>query len=181
MGRAKAELALGGETMLARQVRLLRAVCRSVAVVGLGEKASGVDVHAWPDVIPGRGPLGGIYTGLLHARTEFSFFLGCDLPFLEVRFLEFLLIRARQGQADVTIPEARDRRLQPVCAVYRRRALALARLRLNADLNKTQDLIRRLHCEVVSWPEIARGGFAPRLLANMNVPEQYESAKRMLK
>jgi molybdopterin-guanine dinucleotide biosynthesis protein A len=180
MGRAKAGLVLCGETMFARQVRLLRAVSRSVAVVGLAENVPGADVPVWPDEFPGRGPLGGIYTGLIHARTEFSVFLGCDLPFLEVRFLEFLALRALHGQADVTVPEAHDHRLQPVCAVYRRGTRAVARVKLNADLNKTQDLIRCLHCDVVSWREIAQAGFAPRLLAHMNAPEEYESVKRMM-
>lgn len=180
MGRAKSELVLGGETMLERQIRALRAVCRTVAVIGTPKSVSGLDVPTWPDEIPGRGPAGGIYTALLNARTEFNLIVGCDLPFVDARFLRFLAQRALNSPADVTVPEARDLRIQPVCAVYRRHALAAVRARLNSDLNKTQNLVYRLRPRVVSWREIARAGFPSRILANMNAPEDYEAAKRIL-
>ncbi len=180
MGRAKAELVLGGETMLERQIRVLRAVCRSVAVIGIPQSVPGLNVPAWSDEIPGRGPAGGIYTALLHARTEFNLILGCDLPFVDARFLRFLAQRALDEAAEVTVPEARDFRIQPVCAVYRRRALAVVRSSLNVGSNKTQDLAFRLRPRVLSWREIARAGFPPRILANMNTPEDYEAAKRIM-
>jgi len=180
MGRAKSELVLDGETMLERQIRVLRAVCRTVAVIGIPNSVSGLHVSAWTDEIPGRGPAGGIYSALLHARTEFNLILGCDLPFVDARFLRFLAQRALDSPADVTVPEARDLRIQPVSAVYRRRALAAVRSRLNAGLNKTQDLVYRLWPRVVSWREIARAGFPSRILANMNTPEEYEAAKQIL-
>ena len=180
MGRAKPELVLGGETMLERQIRVLRAVCRSVAVIGIPKSVPGLDVAAWPDAIPGRGPAGGIYTALLHARTEFNLIVGCDLPFVDARFLRFLVGRGLDAGADATVPEARDLRIQPVCAVYRRRALAVVRASLTIDLNKTQDLVRRLRHRVLSWREIARAGFPTRILANMNTPEDYEAAIRIM-
>jgi molybdopterin-guanine dinucleotide biosynthesis protein A len=180
MGRPKAELALRGETMLARQIRLLQETCRSVTVIGRGREIPGLEVPAWPDAIPGRGPAGGIYTALLHARTEFNLIVGCDLPFVDARFLRFLAQRALDEGADVTVPEAREFRIQPVCAVYRRRALAVVRSRLDAGLNKTQDLIDRLPSQVISWREIARAGFPSRILANMNTPEEYEAAKQIV-
>lgn len=181
MGRPKAELVLRGETMLARQVRLLQNICRSVTVIGRGSEIPVLDVPAWPDEIPGRGPAGGIYTALLHARTEFNLIVGCDLPFVDARFLRFLAQRALDEAADVTVPEARDSWIQPVCAVYRRRALAAVRWSLAADLNKTQDLVHRLQPRVLSWREIARAGFPPRILANMNTPEDYETAQMVVR
>jgi len=180
MGRPKAELFLQGETMLARQVRLLQDICRSVTVIGIGRETPGLVVAAWPDEIPGRGPAGGIYTALLHARTEFNLIVGCDLPFVDARFLRFLIGRGLETRADITVPEARDFRIQPVCAVYRRRALAAVRSRLNAGLNKTQDLVFRMRPRVLSWREIARAGFPSHIFANMNTPEDYEAAKGIL-
>ena len=180
MGRAKAELVLGGETMLERQIQVLRAVCRSVAVIGNPQSPSNLDIPGWPDELPGRGPAGGIYTALVHARTEFSLILGCDLPFIGAHFLRFLMRRALDARADVTVPEGCDGRIQPVCAVYRRRALAVVRSSLNADLNKTQDLVHRLRAHIIAWQEISRGGFSPGILANMNTLEDYETAKRIV-
>jgi molybdopterin-guanine dinucleotide biosynthesis protein A len=180
MGRPKPLLELGGETMLERQLGLLRGVCRNLAAVCGPPSLPALSVPAWRDELPGRGPLGGIYTGLKHSWTEYNLFLGCDLPFMEERFLDFLARLAFLEQADVTVPQTSDRRLQPLAAVYRRRALAATQARLQAGENKASSFFHRVRCRVVPWREIACAGFSPRIFVNMNTPEEYETAKRIV-
>ena len=190
MGRPKAALALGRETMLDRQVRLLRAVSRTVWVIGPGAGSADIEavtrsltlsaVPVIADALAGRGPLGGIYTALLHTRTEFNLLIGCDLPFLEARLLRTLCDRAIESGADATVAESRDHRIQPLVAVYRRRALLAVRASLERGDNRVTSFYRRVRCRVVRWPELTRAGFSPRLFANMNTSEEYESARRRL-
>lgn len=188
MGRPKAALVLGSETMLERQIRLLRAVSRAVCVVGpasggiktLVSSMTPPGVNFIPDELDACGPLGGIYTGLLHSRTEFNLFLGCDLPFLDARLLRALRDRALESGADATVAESRDRRLQPLVAVYRRRALPAVRASLERGDNRVSSFYRRVRCQVVSWPELARAGFSPRIFANMNTLEDYARARLRL-
>ncbi len=180
MGTPKPFLELGGETLLERQLRLLRGVCRRVAVVGAPPGFPAVGVRVFADELPDRGPLGGIYTGLKHSRTEYNLFLGCDLPFMEGRFLEFLARLAILEQADVTVPQTSDRRLQPLAAVYRRRARGAIRARLEAGENKTSGFFPRVRCRVVPWREIAGARFSSRIFVNINTPADYESAKRLI-
>jgi len=178
MGRDKAKLVLAGKTMLERQVRLLRAVCRSVAVVGPPEVYPGLEIPTFPDEVPGRGPLGGIYSALHRTRTEYNLFLGCDLPFMQERFLRWLAGKALQHHADATVPKTREG--QPLCAVYRRQALAGIRYRLASGRNEVRSFFPRVHRRVIPWREIAREGFSPRIFANMNTPEDYELARRIM-
>ncbi len=178
MGTDKAQLRFGEERMLDRQLRLLRSVCRSAAVLGPLESLMGRDVPVFPDELPGRGPLAGLYTGLKNTRTEFNLLLGCDLPFVQVRFLRYLCWRALASQADVSVPQSRDRWIQPLCAVYRRRALGVVRASLELGQNKVSGFFSRVRCVVIPWREIAQGGFAPRIFDNMNTLEDYQAAKR---
>jgi molybdopterin-guanine dinucleotide biosynthesis protein A len=180
MGQDKSKLLLAGERMLQRQIRLLHSVCRSVAVLGPPQNFPGLEVPVFPDERAGRGPLGGLYTGLLHTRTEFNLFLGCDLPFMEASFLRYLCRRALERQADVTVPESHGRGFEPLCAVYRRRALRAVRRRLESGENKVTRAFPRLRCEIVPWQEVSRLGFNPRIFVNMNTPEDYEEAKRLV-
>ncbi len=179
MGRDKALLSLGGETILLRQIRTLRAACRGVVVIGSPERYAGLPRPVIPDDLPNRGPLGGIYTGLRHTRTEFNLFLGCDLPFMPSRFLRFLAALALETGADVTVPQTPDARLQTLCAAYRRRGLGAVRSSLASGENMIRGVFPRLRCRIVKWPEIARAGFSRRIFDNMNTPEDYERAKRM--
>ena len=180
MGQPKHRLVLGGETMLDRQVRLLQAVSRSVAVVGAPPGIVKLEVPALSDDIPGRGPLGGIYTALLRTRAEYNLIVGCDLPFLEARFLSYLARVAREFQADVTVPEDKQGRLQPLCAIYRRRALSVVRVSLQNGENKTSGFFGRVTCRVVTWREVARAGRPSQMFVNMNTPEDLEAARRRI-
>lgn len=181
MGKDKTRLVLSAETMVERQLRLLRSVCPSVTVLGPPESFYGLEACVLPDELPGRGPLGGLYTGLRWTSTEFNLFLGCDLPFMESSFLRILCQRALESRADVTVPMSHGRRLEPLCAVYRRRALGAVRNSLEAGENKVSGFYSVVRCEVIPWREIAGAGFGPRIFDNMNTPEDYAAARRTLK
>lgn len=179
MGRAKASLQLDGRSMLERQIRLLRSVARRAVVVGgppgyLDE----YDAACVPDAIAGRGPLGGIYTALLGSRTEYSLVLGCDLPFVTRNLVTYLALRAMAEGNDATVPCSRDGRLQPLCAVYRRRALYAVRTRLGLRENKLSGFFPMVHCVTIPWRELAEAGFRTTVFDNMNTPEDYEYTRK---
>ena len=187
MGRPKALLVIGGEKMIERQVRLLGTVARKVFVVGwpaglAKPKLTNVHrvLHFLQDQFEGRGPLGGIYTGLMQSQSEYNLILGCDMPFVDAGFLEFLYRRALESRADVTVPKSRARRLEPLCAVYRKRAVRAVRQSLAAGENKITQFFPRVRCEVIPWREIVRAGFSPEMFDNINTPEEYEAAKKIL-
>jgi molybdenum cofactor guanylyltransferase len=180
MGRPKDQLVLAGETMLERQLRLLRQVARTVAVLGPAERSSLTQARVIPDDEPGLGPLGAICTALAATRTEFNLFLGCDMPLVEARFLQLLSREALRTQADVTVPESADHRAQPTCAVYRRRALPAVRTSLARGDYSVCGFFPRVRCRMIFWPEISRAGFRPRIFDNMNSPQDYEAAQLQL-
>jgi molybdopterin-guanine dinucleotide biosynthesis protein A len=181
MGRPKQSLVIDGESMVDRQVRLLRSVTPRVAVIGGStHNASAYNTVRVPDVYPGRGPLGGLYTALMESRTEFNLVLGCDLPLINGRLLRYLAIRAAASGSDVTVPRSHDGRLQPLCGVYRRRCLHAIRARLAMGENKLRSFFTGIRCDEVPWPDLARCGFQPSIFQNMNTQEDYVCVRRRL-
>lgn len=181
MGRSKAMILIEGETLLARQVWLARSVCRRVVVVGGRTKnLRSLDVPVVPDVVAGRGPIAGIYTALLETRTDFNLVLGCDMPFINRRLIGYLAKRAICSASDVTVPRSREGRLQPLCAVYRRRALYAIRTRLAAGENRPRRFFPNVDCTIIPWTQFDLAGFQPSIFCNMNGPEDYEYARRRL-
>lgn len=78
MGRDKARLRLGNQTMLGH----IRATA----------KATGLPVRTISrDLVPRCGPLGGIFTALKTTRADAVLFLACDMPFVSTELLELLL------------------------------------------------------------------------------------------
>lgn len=181
MGRAKSGLILEGRTMLARQASLLGRVASRAAVAGFQpDDTIELGVGLYPDLVPGCGPLGGIYTGLSHTRTEYNLFLGCDMPFVSCRLLRYVARRAFVTGADATVPETSDGRLQTLCAVYRRRARWAVRSSLAAGDFRLRSFFSKVDCEIIPWRDLARAGFLPSMFDNMNAPADYESARRRL-
>ena len=178
MGFDKAHLPLGSERMVDRQIRLLRAMCRSVAILGPPDRFVGTGVQVYEDEIPGQGPLGGIRTGLRRACTEFSLFLGCDMPLMEVRFLRYLCEQALASRALATVPPPWARGRYPLCAVLRRGALPRVSSCLASGQNQVGRFFSRSPRRTISKVEFARAGFSTRIFCNLNTPEEYERMRQ---
>jgi molybdopterin-guanine dinucleotide biosynthesis protein A len=178
MGFDKARLRIGGERMVDRQIRLLRAVCRSVSIIGPRERFANMGIQVYEDEIPGKGPLGGIHAGLRRARTEFSLFVSCDMPLMEERFLRYLCEQALASRALATVPPPWRKGRYPLCAVLRRCALSRVRSCLASGQNQVGRFFSDSQPRTLTKAEFARAGFSPRIFRNLNTPEEYERMRR---
>jgi molybdopterin-guanine dinucleotide biosynthesis protein A len=104
-----------------------------------------------------------------------SLVLAVDLPFVESRFLEYLINQARETGAVVTVPRAGGG-FQPLCAVYRREFAGIAEHALRAGRNKIDSLFTQVETRVLEEDELARLGFAADIFRNLNTPEDFEQA-----
>ncbi len=119
MGRDKAQLVLGGQSLLERALDLLRAAGFEPAVAGLRAPVA-CSAPCIFDATPNAGPLGGIEAALASlpvGREQPVLFIPVDLPLLPAAFLEVLFARAGHSGARATVPYAGGRP-QPLCAVY---------------------------------------------------------------
>jgi molybdenum cofactor guanylyltransferase len=111
MGRDKAEVVVGGLTMLQRVAEALAAVTDRVVV--LGPEKSGYE--CWPDESAAGGPLSGIATVLGRMNESRALVVGVDSPFVSASTLSHLA--AIEGALPV-VPVDDDGVRQVTCAVY---------------------------------------------------------------
>ena len=174
MGRDKALLELGGSPLIERVLAAV-APLNAHRMLLAGDPAPfdhlGLPVHA--DLRADSGPLGGLHTALSLAPSPIVLLLACDLPFVTVDFLRFLL--AARGDHQVLVPRDADG-LHPLCAVYTRSCLPA----VERALDRGDRRMRAFHDEVdvrvvesQEWRDLD-----PRdiLLANLNTPEDYRRA-----
>lgn len=178
MGAEKAFLHLGDSTLLERTLELARSVAEDVRIVGAWEKFQTL-APVVEDTYPERGPLGGIHAALSTTHSEFNLILAVDLPFLEKRFLEYLVADAHATNATVTVPRAAGG-LQPLCAVYRREFRVLAEEALAAGRNKIDTLFARTAVHIIEEDELANFAFSPAMFDNLNTQEEWERACQRL-
>lgn len=177
MGSDKAFLQLGEETLLFRTLRIAGAVVGEVRIVGEAKKFAAFG-QVVEDVYRDRGPLGGIHAALASSATQWNLMLAVDLPFVGPEFLRYLLLRARESGATVTVPRAGGG-LQPLCAVYHRKFAEVAEQSLRAGKNKIDVLFTKVVTRVIEEDELARAGFSVEMFRNLNTPEELEEAKSL--
>lgn len=176
MGREKAMLELDGRTLLERALKLASAVAAETIIVGArGEyERYGRMIE---DVYPEQGPLGGIHAALWASPTDFNLILAVDTPFLEARFLEYLVEQARESGAVVTLPRTADG-FHPLAAVYRRCFRETAGHALEEGRNKIDELFSQVETRILEREELERFAFPAAIFENLNTPEDVERARK---
>jgi len=175
MGSEKAFLELNGRLLIDHMIGIAKTVAEQMRIVGPKDKFSAFGQLA-TDIYKDRGPLGGIHAALNISRTEFNLMLGIDMPFLEPRFLEYLLAQARHSEALVTVPHVAGG-YQPLCACYRKEFEELADAALAAQNNKIDALFRPEITRVIDEGEFAKLGLPTTMFQNLNTREEFEKAK----
>jgi molybdopterin-guanine dinucleotide biosynthesis protein A len=175
MGRDKASLTLGGKTLLERALGLVNSITRDVAIIGNAAKFGGYG-RIIEDIYPGCGPLGGIHAALRQTRAELNLMLALDTPFIEEKFLHFLVSTARECGSVVTVPRTQGQR-HPLCAVYRRDFVSLCEEALARGQNKIDRLFAGIEIRMIDEEEMIRLKFSPQMFRNLNTPEEWNEAQ----
>src|SRR6266850_2343322 len=178
-GRDKSALRVGADSILDRQLAVLRTLTPHILIVGSAFARASTDkgrtnVRVVEDRIAGAGALGGLYTALIDAPTEQVLVIACDMPFISAPFLAAL---AEFGAGvEAAVPrDARGR--HPLCASYQRRIAARLRTRIDAGALRIADALGDLHVRDIGSDELAPFDPDGRLLLNVNTPDDYERAR----
>jgi molybdenum cofactor guanylyltransferase len=177
MGRSKALLPFGPETMLQRVVRLLGSVVQPIVAVAAVDQelpALPASVIVTRDEREGRGPLEGLRAGLktLPPEVEGAYVTSCDVPLLVPGFVGQML-DLTEG-FDIAVMEI-DGFAHPLSAVYCRTTLPYVEDLLAQDRLRPAFLFDAVRTRRVTAAEITSDPDL-RTLRNLNTPEDYERA-----
>jgi molybdopterin-guanine dinucleotide biosynthesis protein A len=118
-------------------------------------------------------------TQKIAAEPLWSLIVSCDMPFLSSAWLQTMKERAFQTAARVVVPES-DNGLEPLCACWRSDAVPTIREAFDSGVRKVTEAMKRLPMEVLDESVWKRFDSGKRLFWNMNTPEDYEVARRLL-
>jgi molybdopterin-guanine dinucleotide biosynthesis protein A len=181
LGRDKAVETIEGRTLISRVLDSLSHVTQELVVVVNNhereeELALPDSVVVAVDIYPDTGSLGGIFTGLSASSNQWGFVVACDMPFLNLELLEYLL--SQRGGHDVVVP-VMDHRPEPTHAAYSRVCLPAIETRLRANdlkITKFFDDVRAKHVSQRRVEEIDPGGLS---FFNVNTEEDLTRARML--
>ena len=141
MGRDKAFVEIGRQTLLARQLQLVREVgAAEIFISGrVGVDYSSFGCRVLTDPLLEAGPLAGIESALAAMTTPLLLVLAVDLPNMDANFLRDLLAKS---VGDIGIIPRVAGQMEPLAAKYPRRAHPLAVAGLRAGKLAVRDFVR---------------------------------------
>jgi molybdopterin-guanine dinucleotide biosynthesis protein A len=130
------------------------------------------------DLKPGRGALGGLYTAIASAASEFVAVAACDMPFVSKSFFEGARRLMVAEEADVVIAKTEEG-YEPFHALYRREVcVAAIEAAIAADQWKVIAWFPQVKVKILTPDEVR--AFDPSGLCfwNLNTPEEFLQAEQ---
>jgi len=139
---------IGGKKVISRIIDIFSGLFEEIIVVtNSPEKYEGLGVIIAGDVILGKGPMVGIYSGLLVSSHQYNFVVGGDMPFIKAEFVEYIMSIERDG-FDVIVPE-KNGYYEPLHAIYSKSCMHNMRKLIKEGKLKIQDLYKILKLKTV--------------------------------
>jgi molybdenum cofactor guanylyltransferase len=171
MGRDKALLPFRGGVLAQAIAKEVQAAAGHAAFVGSPARGVPSGFGMVPDKYPGEGPLGGILTALQNTSAHWNLIVACDMPNVSAAFLRQLLDAAEAWDVDALLPAGPSHQLEPLCAVYHRRA----RQALDAAFSSGQ---RKVIAALEGLPVAVLLVAEPAPLQNVNTPADWATYAR---
>ena len=179
MGTDKAFLPLPGcpdETFLSHTLSLVRHF--PTIALSVAQKDARYDVFdciqivdRWPEI----GPMGGIASCLSVLDADGILVLACDTPLLSSALIDRLETAwAENPDSQCILPVDADGRMQPLCAIYSRKALPHFLQSIAEERYALRHVINRLDTLSLTLDKT----LADQAAANINTPEEYKRLQK---
>ena len=177
LGMDKSFVNVKGQSLIEQIVAKLTRLSDDVVIVtNSPEKYDHLEARLVGDIYPGKGALGGIYSGLRAVANAQSLVVACDMPFLDLNLLRYMILLACGH--DVVIPRIGEF-LEPLHALYSKSCLEpIDRLLARGGL-KIVDFFSEVRVRYVEEEEVDI--FDPQHLSffNVNTLSDLEEMKKL--
>ena len=181
LGHDKVLERVGNTSLLERVVSRIDSLSKDIIIV-TAEKRTFASLVNHPkvktahDILPGRGSLGGIYTGLVKSSSHHNLVVAADMPFLNEALLRYM-IEVSDG-FDFVIPRINNL-FEPLHAVYSKNCIAPIETIFKQGKRVIIELFNYVKVRYVEAAEVDK--FDPRHLSffNINTKEDLKLARKI--
>ena len=177
LGRNKALEEVGGIPLVSRVTTVVESIASVVVLVVADDAQANVlptpdDAITVLDMHPDSGSLGGIFTGLTKAPTDWALVVACDMPFLNAQLLAYM--SGLRENADIVIPVL-DGWPEPTHAFYSKTCLSAMEESLNSGRLKITEFFASVTVKYL--PQESIEAIDPERWSFFNVNTAYDLQK----
>lgn len=151
---------------------------KDVIIVGPKEKFPDYSIVV-EDIFPGKGPLGGIYSGLKTSDTSYNLVIGCDMPFIEKELIQLMIKEVDGSNDDIIIPTYGEGLVEPLCAIYSKKCLPIIVNNMKEGKLSVRSIFPYLKVKKIKEEDIRK--FDPHFHSffNINYKKDFVKAKKL--
>ena len=168
MGEDKGLVLLNGKPMIQYVIEALKEVVSNIIIISNNASYNKFRVPVYSDLIKDKGPVGGIYTGLYHSKTQLNFCISCDVPMISSDFIFWLLNKS--GNASITLPMYKDK-IQQMIGVYSKQVLSNFKESTEKEHLKLSQVNKDMACEIIDI-EKEYANFDELIFSNINTKNE---------
>jgi len=179
MGEDKALKPFLGRPLIQRVIDRLTPIADELIVTTNRPAEYGfLNLRLIPDLKPGRGALGGLYTAIASAASPLVAVVACDMPFASTMFFEGARRLMVEEEADVVIAKT-DEGYEPLHALYRREScLHAIESAIDADQWKVIAWFPKIKVRELTSQEVKEFDPSGLCFWNLNTPEEFLEAEK---
>ncbi len=173
LGRSKCLETINNKSLIERVIQRLRSVSNRILIVTSQEQLdlpTTCEAEVVVDFYPGRGPLGGIYTGLLASDSPHTLAVACDMPFLNIELLRYMIELA--PGFDAVVPKLGEGKVEPLHAIYSKNCLDNMKTQLEHNQLEISRFLNTVRVRYIELAECQR--VDPQLLTFFNINSQLD-------
>lgn len=176
LGRNKAVEQFGAKPLIQHVIDIVSQIDSDIIVVAasrdqLPPLASNIQI-AIDCCNPGSAALIGLYSGLKEADSFYSLVVACDMPYLNIELLRYI-ISAAEG-FDAAMPRIKNF-IEPLHAVYSKNCLEPLRAQIESGNLQIFPLVKKVNVRFIEEDELSR--FDPQHLSFLNVNYEHDLSK----
>jgi molybdopterin-guanine dinucleotide biosynthesis protein A len=171
LGAEKGLAIYGGKPLASYSIAALMPLCGEILLSANNEleSYSQFGLKIIQDEIKGIGPMGGLLACLKQSQTRYNLVLSCDIPFIEMELLAYLLSQIENSQ--VAAPVHGEGFLEPLCAFYNTNVISHLEECVRSGNYKLIDFLKKINLKKVIIDNILPF-YSEQLFFNINTTNQ---------
>ena len=177
MGRDKGWIELNNKPLINYAIEALKPYCNELVISSNSKEYKSLGYPVYEDKIKRCGPMGGIYSSLLHSSSRYNMVLSCDMPLISTELIKYVLDKSIEGKLSLPVHGANF--MEPLCAVYPLEIIPHLEKFIKEGKLKLIDLVNSIPTEQIMI-DPSKYFYHPDLFHNINRPGDLERASSLL-
>lgn len=170
MGSDKSLMKLKDKALIEYAIDALKPICSKVVISSNNFVYEFTGCEVWPDELPDRASMVGIYSCLKRSETDVNIILSCDMPLMSAAMFEYLL--ENSANHDITVPVHGNHFIEPLCGIYKRSSIGILKEFIDqGNFRLNECILSGSNRLVPVGPQLPF--FSPELFSNINTPDDY--------